>query len=78
LAAIGLQSIYHRKTGEAQGQESTPTFFLQRNIEKAYHIDYVFTSCDLQSPANLEIGDLEHWLNVSDHMPVVLKIQTPS
>ena len=76
LGAIGLQSIYHRQTSETQGQERTPTFFLQRNVEKAYHIDYVFASDDLQDQAHLEIGDRKHWLNLSDHMPVMLKIHT--
>jgi exonuclease III len=74
LSAIGLQSVYHRQTGEAQGKESTPTFFLQRNQEKAYHIDYVFASDDLSDQAHVEIGDPRDWLNFSDHMPVSLTI----
>ncbi len=76
LSAIGLQSSYHRQTGEAQGQESTPTFFLHRNVEKAYHIDYVFASGDLLDQSNVKIGEQKNWLGVSDHMPVVLEIQS--
>ena len=74
LTAIGLESVYHRLTSEAQGQEKTPTFYLQRNVKKAYHIDYVFASDDLLNQVHLEIGNLETWLNFSDHMPVVLDI----
>jgi exonuclease III len=74
LESIGLQSTYHRQTGEAQGQESTPTFFLQRNVEKAYHIDYGFVSDDLLDQSNVKIGEQKNWLGVSDHMPVMLKI----
>lgn len=74
LRAIGLQSTYHRQTGEVQGQESQPTFFLHRNAEKAYHIDYVFVSDDLLDQARIDIGDPSAWLNSSDHMPVSLTI----
>ena len=75
LGAIGLQSVYHQKTGEAQGRESTPTFYLQRNVEKAYHIDYVFASEDLLNQVKVKIGDVNRWLKVSDHMPVMLEIE---
>lgn len=74
LGAIGLQSVYHRQACEAQGKESTPTFFLQRNEKKAYHIDYVFASDDLSNQAHVEIGDTKAWLKLSDHMPVSLTI----
>lgn len=76
LRDIELQSTYHRQTGEAHGQESTQTFFLHRNLEKAYHIDYVFTSGDLLDQARVEIGDPKTWLNFSDHMPLLLVIDT--
>lgn len=75
LAAIGLQSVYHRQTKESQGQERTSTFFLQRNIDKAYHIDYVFASEDVLQGAEVAIGDSNQWLSLSDHMPVTLTIQ---
>ena len=74
LATIGLQSVYHRQTNEAQGRETTPTFFLQRNLERAYHIDYVFVSSDLLPICKVEIGDSGEWRNASDHMPITLRI----
>ncbi len=78
LAAISLESLYHQQTLQAQGQETTPTFFLQRNLEKAYHIDYVFVSQNLMSSCHLQIGNQEQWLGLSDHMPLTLSIQAVS
>lgn len=40
----GMSSIYHVVSQETQGEESSPTFFLQKNIQKPYHIDYLFYS----------------------------------
>lgn len=74
LGEIGLHSVYHGQTNDPQGQEMTPTFFLQRNLNKAYHIDYAFASSDLISACKVEVGNSDDWLNVSDHMPVTLSI----
>jgi exonuclease III len=74
LAEIGLQSLYHRVTNEAQGSESIPTFFLQRNLSKLYHIDYAFLSHDLIEGSDIEVGRSSDWLSVSDHMPLILDI----
>ena len=57
---------------EEQGKESLPTFFLHRNLEKPYHIDYVFGSkCFSSNLKNVEIGNIEKWLEISDHLPVI-------
>ena len=42
LEKLDLYSCYHFKENEIQGKESKPTFFLYKNKEKAYHIDYFF------------------------------------
>ena len=76
LAGIGLHSVYHHQTGERQGQESSPTFYLQRNSEKAYHIDYVFASEDLLPRSKVQVSDKAQWLSVSDHMPMTLEIKS--
>ncbi len=70
LANAGLQSLYHGQSALAQGQETTPTLFLQRNRNKPYHVDYVFASDDILQKSHLEIGRPEEWLHCSDHMPL--------
>lgn len=74
LNEIGLESIYHHQYDEAQGEETTPTFFLHRNMSKPYHIDYVFASSDLLRMSRLEVGTFDKWLHISDHMPLCVEI----
>jgi len=72
LLEIGLESLYHIATGEEQGTETQPTFYLQKNIEKPYHIDYFFASSHFHSNEfNLEILDRDVWLENSDHIPII-------
>ena len=70
LSAIGIDSLYHHQTGEQQGHETKPTFYLHRKEVKPYHIDYVFMSRDLLSCSAIELGNVNTWLSVSDHMPL--------
>lgn len=73
LEGIGIRSLYHEVYMEEQGQESTPTLFLQRNTAKPYHVDYVFASKNVvHSCEHFIIGNHGEWLKYSDHMPVVL------
>ena len=74
LKVLGLESCYHRGSNEEQGKETRPTFFMYRKPEKPYHIDYAFLSQALLPNAKLEIGDIDTWLEHSDHMPVVVDI----
>ncbi len=78
LADMHLVSIYHLQSQEKHGSETQPTFYLQRNREKSYHIDYAFISSSLSaSTMSIEIGHADNWLQYSDHMPLSFSIPTP-
>jgi len=73
LADYNIESIYHKHFKMEQGQEKHPTFFLQRNLNKPYHIDYCFASADLLDKVrNVEIGSYENWIAHSDHSPLIV------
>lgn len=76
LDEIGFSSLYHLALNEHQGLESRPTFFLNRNPQKPYHIDYAFAHQDRIPEAwiGLQIGDPKDWLLHSDHMPVIIDL----
>jgi exodeoxyribonuclease III len=70
----GLVSLYHHCTGEAQGNESTPTIYWMKK-EKSYHIDYCFVPEVWRSRSmTLTVGKREDWLAHSDHMPLLLDV----
>jgi exonuclease III len=77
LAESGFQSLYHRTTGEASGQERQPTFFLHRKEERPYHIDYVFAHEERLHGLDISaaVGIRSDWIGVSDHMPLVVDLQ---
>ena len=72
LKEIGLESIYYYKINEIQGEETIATFYMYKQLEKPYYIDYCFMNPDLVE--SFEILD-EIWLKHSDHIPLVLKIK---
>ena len=74
LKQKGIESIYHLLTGEEQGSEKTPTFWLQKNIEKPYHIDYFFLSKKFQKPKTFKIEERSDWIEFSDHVPLILEL----
>ena len=73
LKEIGLTSLFHHKYNEIHGNESLPTFYLHKNRAKPYHIDYAFVS-EKFIGSNLNIGNHEKWLQISDHMPLEIEI----
>ena len=71
---IGIRSLYHEYFKESQGKETQPTFFLQRKIEKPYHIDYVFASRQIISEvASFQVASSNNWLERSDHLPIFIE-----
>ena len=77
LEELDVHSMYHEHSGEEQGQEKAPTFFLQKKREKPYHIDYAFVSKPMMDSGNLEVGDPDQWLEISYHMPIVFNVSLP-
>lgn len=76
LSELGIESLYHKFTGELQGKESKPTLYFQRNKNKQYHIDYVFgVQKYSEKLINIEVGSLNEWLVLSDHMPILCEIE---
>lgn len=76
LERLGLRSLYHHCSKENAGKESQPTLFLHRKQEKPYHIDYAFLSADLLGAADIEVGQYEDWISLSDHMPLIVSLDS--
>ena len=75
LKDIGLNSLYHHFHKEEQGFETIPTFFLHRNENKPYHIDYAFVSNEYLG-SKLNVGKKNIWLSQSDHMPIEIELNS--
>jgi len=74
LDEIGVRSCYHEFFEEEQGAETQPTFYLHRNRQKRYHIDYVFAERSW-NPVNVEMGTHDDWMSDSDHTPIIVHLQ---
>jgi exonuclease III len=75
LRELRVESLYHLFKNEVQGKETLSTLYLQRNLNKSYHIDYIFGSDRFQKHLkHVTIGPAEKWLEISDHMPVFCEI----
>lgn len=75
LKRRGFESSYHTITGEFYGDESSHTFFHQRNAEKKFHIDYIFSKGLVQK--RCEVGSYDVWRVHSDHVPVIAEFIRP-
>ena len=65
----GMRSAYHAHFGAAQGSEPHPSFYLHRNLQKPYHIDYIYAGRGWQVQ-DCTLGTARDWLAHSDHMPL--------
>lgn len=68
---FGLASSYHKHEDMPHGGEPHPTFFMQRNKSKPYHIDYCFLPNDWQVDS-VVVGEYAAWRKQSDHCPLVV------
>lgn len=72
LKNYGIESLYHLKFKEEQGEESCPTFLLHKNFNKPYHIDYCFASKEIRERKfEINVGKFEDWIELSDHVPII-------
>ena len=76
LNEIGLVSAYHYISGETQGFETLPTFYLYRHPDKGYHIDHCFAAAP--NIKDYRVLYSMEWLEQSDHMPILLEIAQQS
>jgi endonuclease/exonuclease/phosphatase family metal-dependent hydrolase len=75
LQEIGIESLYHSYRKEQQGKETQPTFFLHRNREKSYHIDYCFASMNfIDLLKEVTVCNYEDWKHLSDHSPMAITL----
>lgn len=73
LQKKGISSCYHLHHNQIQGKEEHPTFYLYKHLDKPYHLDYCFASADMTDKIiSVEIGEHEHWMQYSDHVPVIV------
>ena len=75
LSALEMFSAYHGSTGEAFGEERSPTLFWQRKPEQKYHIDYTYVHHTWRERVRrVDVGLAEAWLKHSDHAPLLVEV----
>lgn len=76
LEEMNITSLYHKYFNELQGKETKPTFFLQRNLSKPYHIDYCFSSNEFTlNLKKVEVPKFDNWHHLSDHVPIIITLK---
>lgn len=71
-----IHSTYHTFTKQKQGKETSSTFFMNRKVDRPYHIDFCFASKQLiDKMNNVEIGDYVGWIKISDHKPLIVDFE---
>lgn len=79
LRSLGLESLYHWCEGLEHGRESQPTLLLHKNLDKPYHVDYIFAGKAWQKRLeNFRVGKFKDWVDVSDHVPLIAEFNYPS
>ena len=74
-----ILSLYHEQNALEHGKEEDHTFFMHRKIEKPYHIDYCFASNQyVNQGAKIQLGNPEEWIDISDHIPLIVDINISS
>ena len=74
LKGKGLVDAYNYCTGDVEGEEVIPTFYLQRKKDKPYHLDRCFVAPERIFSFKVA-EDHDYWLSLSDHIPVEIVIK---
>ena len=73
---FGLVSAYHAHLGVGHGREPHPTFFMNRQEHRPFHIDYCFVPETWASRVvEVQVGSFAQWTD-SDHRPVLIDIRS--
>ena len=71
-----IVSVYHSLNHEKQGKEKTPTLYFTKNINKTYHIDYIFMKEKMiRMIKSFFIGKYDEYIKLSDHMPLFMELE---
>jgi hypothetical protein len=74
LRSKGLEDLYHYFMGEKQGEETIPTFYMQRKLDKSFHLDHAFMNPQYVKQYIIPpIAEHEDWLKHSDHIPIAVE-----
>jgi len=78
LGETRFVNLYHERTHETPGAESAGTLYFRRDRRQPYLIDHAFLRDDrLADVRDFALGAPDEWLDVSDHVPLVLELALP-
>jgi len=76
LEKKGIVSCYHKLKQEYFGNETIPTLYFRGQQNSQFHIDYIFAHHEIIAQANIDIGKWIPWWHYSDHVPIVLNLNS--
>lgn len=72
LEKENIFSIYHHLAEQKQGLESIKTFYHRKDLNRGYHIDFIFAHQNYaENTSSMDFGSIEHWIAFSDHIPLI-------
>ena len=75
LKKMGFKSLYHFQNNELQGDETMGTYFHHKKYNQSHHIDYIFATSNLLSQYKFEMGLYKDWIEISDHIPLIVNLK---
>lgn len=79
LGSAGYANVYYARTSQEPGSESIGSLYLYRHADRPYLIDHAFIpEAWLPVVREFGLGAPEEWLDLSDHVPLVLELGVPA